>query len=118
MATVKINLNKKEWGWLAKDIKDWYQVSLTPDQMKKVVSPNKRLMLEVAESIGADGCDTSVREEVAGVLADKLTGADWPTYSEYRAMGKKRAKSFYSKLIRNARKAGYKTLDNAKEYML
>jgi len=117
MSRISIKLTPKEWGYLAKDIREWYQVSLTSRQMKKLVSKDKRLLLEVAFSIGRDGCDTGAREQVAGAIAGELTGQDWPTYADYNRMGKKKAKEFYSKLIRNAHRAGYKTLDNAEDYM-
>jgi len=117
MAIIKIKLTEQEWRWLCKDIKEWYQISLTPRQMKKVLAPNKSLMLEVAESIDAYGCDTVTREQVVETISVKLTGTKWPTYGEYHQMGKTKAKKFYAKLIREARKLGYETLDSPEAYM-
>jgi len=115
MSTINIKLNQKEVKNACREIREWFQVSLTPKQMITVLNKNPKTMLEVAESKG--DLDTSTREEVIEAISKHLTGEAWPTNSDCHTMGKKRALMFYTKLVRKARKLGYKTLDNPEGYM-
>lgn len=115
MATINIKLNQKEIKQACREIREGFQLSLTPEQMMAVLKKNPKIMLEVAEYKGF--IDTCAREEIIDAISKHLTGETWPTNGQYHNMGKKRALMFYTRLVKKARKLGYKTLDNPEDYM-
>jgi len=104
MSKIIITLNKTEWKTVCDEIKDYYGLTLTPGQMRKVLSSNLGLLVELAQGIDEYGIgDTSTREEIVECIAQDLIEMNWPC----GGTRKKDQKDFYNKLIKACKKIGY-----------
>lgn len=98
-------LTNKHYGYICRDIDEWYGVKLTVPQMKNVLK-NKPVLAEITtQTYLHDGLDTSLREEVVDAIAINLTGKRWPV----GATSKKESKRFFLDFIRKAEKKNIKT---------
>lgn len=94
-------LTDRHFDYVRKDIKGWYGLNPTVPQLKKYLKNEHVLLTEIAtQPYLRDGLDTSVREMVADVFAQKLVGTRWPVY----ATSDRVAKKFFQTLIKQAKK--------------
>lgn len=94
-------LTDRHFDYVRKDIKEWYGLNPTVPQLKKYLKNEHELLTEIAtQPYLRDGLDTSVREMVADVFAQKLVGTSWPVGST----PKRASKKFFQTLIEQAKK--------------
>ncbi len=106
MKKLIINLSDNDYNAVRKDIKSWYGVNPTVPQLKKFLKGETKVLVDIAtQPYLRDGMDTSLREDVIDLFAQKLVGGTWPTGST----SKKNSKAFYTKFIKKAKEAHIET---------
>lgn len=100
----EITLNDREIQDAMDYFQDWIGFKLTREQFMEILDSEPDLKSDIA----GGGADTVSREWFMNVLAQRITGDDWPTFSD----SKEKTAEFYKAMKENGQKMGYAIPDN------
>ncbi len=106
MATVTVKFSKKDYKVICSEINYWYNLKIKPIQMKDIlVNADKYVLIDIASDLKDTtiGLSTSVREDIADIISEKVTKMRWPNY----AITKKNYKIWLDKFIKGCKKYNY-----------
>lgn len=111
MAKITVKLNKAEYKVVCSEINEWYGISLTPEQMEKLLSDNILLLVQIAEDVVVCGTyrgigSTSIREEILNHISQKILKEDWPCYGHSITI--KLFDNFIKRFAKACKSRGYK----------
>jgi hypothetical protein len=109
------------------EIHDWLGIVLINAQLKELIQnhiPLNRCTWQ--DIIGEDfltkdnkeygggkvSLDTSIREDIADAICQKLMGRNWPTGASFKGVSQKEQKEFWSEFAIKLVKAGYRLTPN------
>ena len=84
MATINIKFSKKDYKVICDEINYWYNLNIKPTQMEDILTnADKYVLIEIATELKdiSMGFATSVREDIADIISEKLTKMRWPNYA-------------------------------------